>query len=154
VPHRWATYDLSNVVPNGSLGVQLRGPGHGLQDRTRSGGTVVVARLERREYGDIIANEPLGWTPIDTVVLDRVGKASHEVTWQAVFRLGNSLPSPLRVSVLEAQALRSDPGELGDILGQRPSEREGVALSSAAMMDFRRGENLGYRIIFADATVV
>ena len=142
------------MTPNGSLGVVLRGPGHALTDRIGSGGTVVVARLERREHGDSRVDEPLGWTPIDTIVLDRAAAANHDVTWTGAFRLGASLPTPLRVSVLEAQALRGDGNRLEDLVRGRPQELEGVAIAGATMMDVRHEENLGYRIVFADATVV
>jgi hypothetical protein len=153
-PHRRVDYDLRNVSPNGSLGVVLRGPGHALTDRIATGGTVVVARLERREHGDSMSDELLGWTPIDMIVMDRASEANHDVTWTGEFRLGSSLPTPLRVSVLEAQALRSDGNELEDLVRGRPQEREGVAIARAAMMDLAHEVNVGYRIVFADATVV
>ena len=156
-PHRWVDYDLGNVTPNGTLTVTLRGPGHGFADGPVQGGTVVMARLERREHGDTLAEEPLGWVPEDVIPLERVGVADDEVTWQGAFELKGSLPSPLRVSVLEAQALRSDAGELNDLFGLLSQAHDGgiaagdaIAAVGPSMVEFAQ---FGYRIVFADATI-
>jgi hypothetical protein len=149
-------YDLGNVTPGGTLPVTLRGPGHGFADGPVHGGTVVLARLERREHGDTLADEPLGWVPQDVIVLERVAMADHEVTWQGAFDLGGSLPSPLRVSVIEAQALRSDAGELKDLLGflsQRAEEGRGAAGALLVGPSMVETVPYGYRIVFADATI-
>ena len=156
-PHRWVDYDLGNVTPNGTLAVTLRGPGHGFADGPVQGGTVVLARLERREHGDTLADEPLGWVPEDVILLDRVGVADHEVTWQGTFDLKGALPSPLRVSVIEAQALRSDAGELKDLLQflSQQHEDDPAAVGAIAAVGLSRVETapFGYRIVFADATI-
>ena len=156
-PHRWVDYDLGNVTPNGTLTVTLRGPGHGFADGPVQGGTVVMARLERREHGDTLADEALGWVPEDVILLERVGVADHEVTWQGTFGLKGALPSPLRVSVLEAQALRSDAGELKDLfelLGKQdedgPAGADSIAAVGPSMVEIAP---FGYRIVFADATI-
>jgi hypothetical protein len=155
-PHRFVDYELGNVTPNGDLRVTLRGPGHGFADAPVQGGTVVVARLERREHGDSLADEPLGWATEDAIMLDRVSDVDHEVAWQGTFSLGGSLPSPLRVSVVEAQALRSDAGELKNLLAFLSDPREGdPALGALAAVGPSMVElaPFGYRIVFADATI-
>jgi len=153
-PHRWAEYDLGNVVAGGSIPVRLHGPGHVFGDRVWNGTTIVVARLERRLHGDADASEPLGWTPIESLLLDQVpGVGGHDVAWEGALPLPSALPTPLRVSLLEAQVLRADSGNVQDLLRtmQRDDQPTGsVPRTSTVGASL---ENFGYRVVFADATV-
>jgi hypothetical protein len=176
-PDRRVDYELGNVVPNGKLKVTLRGPGHGFADGPMQGGTIVVARLERREHGDAMADEPLGWKAFDAILLNRVSVVDHQITWEGTFDLKSSLPNPLRVSVIEAQALRSDNSQLEDLLVALGQPDEAPAAvgpldgGAVLMMDpsavgpldggaaLMIGPSMvetaafGYRIVFADATI-
>lgn len=152
-PDRRVEYDLGNVVANGSLGVRVSGPGHGMADGPINGAAIVVARLESREFGDTVATDPVGWEPIDTIVLERVSDVGHVVTWAGSFNLPASLPTPLRVSVLEAQVLRNDAGDVGQLIGQLTSPAAAAGAFGMSILAPAEEARFGYRVIFADTTI-
>ena len=156
VPERTATYDLANVVAGGEVDVTLEGPGHDEGDWARNGRTIVVARLEAREHGDTSTTEPLGWTAIDSVLLERVQGPSNTVRWAGSLDLPMPLPKPLRVSILEAQLLRADGGRVAEFMQQLGTRRElgGSAFGMHTATIAGAGEIFGARVVFADATVV
>jgi hypothetical protein len=159
-PHRTAQYDLTGVGPGGSVNVTLEGPGHAAGDWARNGATIVVARLEEREHGDAATTEPLGWTPTQTITLERTQDPDINVRWEGSLLLPDPLLKPLRVSILEAQVLRADGTQIADFLRYldhargEPTE-PGAMLGAAHTAAFAGPmENYGTRIVFADATVV
>jgi hypothetical protein len=156
VPERTATYDLANVVAGGDVDVTLEGPGHDEGDWARNGRTIVVARLEAREHGDTSTTEPLGWTAIDSVLLERTQGPSNMVRWAGSLDLPTPLPKPLRVSILEAQLLRADGGRVAEFVRQLTARREadGAAFGMHTATIAGPGETFGARVVFADATVV
>ena len=153
-PDRRVEYELANVVAGGSLQVRLSGPGHGTADGPINGTTVVVARLESREFGDAVATDPVGWKPFDTIILEQVANSGHVVTWQGAFALPAVLPNPMRVTVLEAQVLRNDAGDVGELIGQLTRQVERGGELGMMIMQPAEEARYGYRIVFADATVV
>jgi hypothetical protein len=155
-PRRLATYDLSIVAPGKSVGVTLEGPGHDEGDWARNGQTIVIARLEKREYGDTQVNEPLGWIPIDTQPLRR-SQSGHDVRWEGSLDLPDPLITPLRVAIIEAQVLRADGGRVAEfmrLLGTERGQPEAVFGAAHIAVTADRGETFGARIVFADTTVV
>ena len=156
VPERTATYDLTNVVVGGTVNVALEGPGHAEGDWARNGRTIVVARLEAREHGDTSATEPLGWTTIESVPLERTQGPGNAVRWTGSLALPTPLPTPLRVSILEAQLLRADGGRVAEFTRQLSTGHEegGPAFGMHLATIAGPGETFGARVVFADATVV
>jgi hypothetical protein len=152
-PDRRVEYDLGNLIANGSLQVRLSGPGHRMADGPVNGATVVVARLESREFGDTVASDPVGWKPFDTIILERLAEVDHDVSWEGTFTLPAALPSPLRVTVLEAQVLGNDSGDIDTLIGQMSRQVEGASIVGAAMVQPVDEARFGYRVIFADATI-
>jgi hypothetical protein len=154
-PHRKATYDLG-VGAGGTLNVSLEGPGHAFGDFAENGTTVVVARLEVREHGDAAVDEPLGWTAIESEFMERKSASVDNIRWEHPFTLPNPLPKPLRVSILEAQVLRADgTNQRSELMTHL--QREGTDAVGAAHIAGTVGgerENYGYRVVFADTTVV
>jgi len=136
--------------------VTLEGPGPDEGDWARNGRTIVVARLEAREHGDTSTTEPLGWTAIDSVLLERVQGPSNTVRWAGSLDLPMPLPKPLRVSILEAQLLRADGGRVAEFIQQLGTRREvgGSAFGMHTATIAGAGEIFGARVVFADATVV
>ena len=154
-PHRTATYDLG-VGAGGTLNVALEGPGHAFGDFAENGTTVVIARLEVREHGDAAVDEPLGWTAIESEFMERKTGTVANIRWEHAFTLPNPLPKPLRVTILEAQVLRADRTNQRRELMTR-LQREGTdAVGAAHIAGIVGGEreNYGYRVVFADTTVV
>jgi choline dehydrogenase-like flavoprotein len=156
VPERTATYDLANVVAGGEVEVALEGPGHDEGDWARNGRTIVVARLEARAHGDTSTTEPLGWTAIDSVLLERAQGPSNTVRWIGSVDLPTPLPKRLRVSILEAQLLRADGGRVAEFIRQLSTGREerGAALGMHSATIAGPGETFGARVVFADETVI
>jgi hypothetical protein len=155
VPARTATYDLASVVAGGEVEVTLEGPGHDEGDWARNGRTIVVARLEERTHGDAYTTEPLGWTAIDSVLLERAQGPSNTVRWTGSLDLPTPLPKPLRVSILEAQLLRADGGRVAEFIRQLSTGRErGAALGMHSATIAGPGETFGARVVFVDETVI
>jgi hypothetical protein len=78
------------------------------------------------------------------------------IRWEHAFTLPNPLPKPLRVTILEAQVLRADRTNQRRELMTR-LQREGTdAVGAAHIAGIVGGEreNYGYRVVFADTTVV
>jgi hypothetical protein len=152
-PDRRVEYDLGNVVAGGSLQVRLSGPTHEMADGPINGATVVVARLESREFGDAVETDPVGWKPFDTIILDQVAHVDHVATWEGTFTLPAAVPSPLRVTVLEAEVLRNDAGDVGQLIGQIRGQAEGRGEFGMMVMAPADEARFGYRIVFADTTI-
>jgi hypothetical protein len=147
-PHRTVEYHLANVVANGEITVRLRG-GSYVQAHFRASGTsVVLARLERRQHGDTQVDNEVGWEAIQTVALEVTSRDGFEMQWEGTLSLPDPLPQPLRVSVLEAEIHRSDGRPTGDLLNLLRQAQGGEQFTSVVNQD------LGYRIVFADAAVV
>jgi hypothetical protein len=145
VPRRVAEYDL-NGLAGGQIPVRVRGFSH-RQTQGASRTSVMVARLEEREHGDSASDEPVGWRPIDTVVLDAIPGNDFEVRWEGTLTVPATPATPLRVSILEAQVLEADAGALQAV---------GTAPLTAHVAELQRSAetSLGFRIVYADATVV
>jgi hypothetical protein len=156
VPERTATYDLTNLGAGGRIDMTLEGPGHAAGDWARNGRTIVVARLEAREHGDTSTTEPLGWTPIESVLLERTQGPGNTVRWTGSLILATAPPKPLRVSILEAQLLRADGGRVPEFIRQLTTagEEGGAAFGMHIASIAGPGETFGARVVFADATVV
>jgi hypothetical protein len=151
VPHRQVDYDLNNAVAGGTLPVTVSGPGYFNQDVAVPGSSVVVARLERRQFGDANAEDDAGWEPFSAIVLTPGPGSDTDRTWQGTLSLPNPLPSPLRVTVLEAELTLTDGQRWQDvvnIMGQQDVPGLTPTASTAAQ------QNVGYRVTFADAMVV
>jgi hypothetical protein len=151
VPHRQVDYDLNNAVASGALPVTVTGPGYFNQDVAVPGSSVVVARLERRQFGDADATDDAGWEPFTAIVLTPASGGATDRTWQGTLSLPNPLPSPLRVTVLEAELYLTGGRTWQDvvnIMGQQDLPGMTHTATTAAQ------QNLGYRITFADATLV
>ncbi len=147
-PHRQVDYDLNNAVAGGDLPIAVSGPGYFNQDVAVPGSSVVVARLERRQFGDADANDDAGWQPFSAIVLQPASGSDTDRTWQGTLSLPNPLPSPLRVTVLEAELYLTDGQSWQDvvnIMGQQDLPGLAPTATSAAQ------QNLGYRVTFADA---
>ncbi len=147
-PHRLVEYDLNNVVPGGTLPIRVIGPSY-QNDGEVTGTSLLIARLERRQHGDTLADEPMGWEPFATIVLERTGQTEWEMVWEGTLDLPTPLPQPLRVSVLEVEGHRADGRVPTDLLGL-------ITHHDPATGHGRVGteEGRGYRVVFADATLV
>jgi len=152
VPDRQVDYDLNNAVAGGTLPVTVTGPGYFNQDVAIPGSSVVVARLERRQFGDADASDDAGWEPVAATLLAPGGGSGFIRSWQGTLTLPNPLPSPLRVVVLEAELYLTGSQNWQDvvkIMGQQ--QIEGPVGSTPTMLEL---PDIGYRITFADATVL
>jgi hypothetical protein len=152
VPHRQVDYDLNNAVAGGDLPITVSGPGYFNQDVAVPGSSVMVARLERRQFGDAGAGDDAGWEPFTASVLAPATHSGFDRTWQGNLALPNPLPAPLRVVVLEAELYQTDGRSWQDVVNimghQLISGPVGTATTLAELPD------LGYRITFADAIVL
>jgi hypothetical protein len=111
-----------------------------------TGTNLVVLRLERREHGDALANDELGWEPIATSIVQGTSVDGYEMLWQGRLPVPDPLPSPLRVSVLELEAYRADERGADDLIGEL------MGANGARVLQGDRA--MSHRVVFADATVV
>ena len=101
-------------------------------------------------------DRPLGWSAIDSVLLERAQGPGNTVRWTGSLDLPTPLPKPLRVSILEAQLLRADGGRVAEFMQRLSARREagGAAFELHTATIAGPGEMFGARVVFADATVV
>jgi hypothetical protein len=152
VPHRQVLYDLNNAIGGGELPITVKGPGYFNRNDLVRGSSVIVARLERRQFGDADTDNEAGWEPFAATLLEAAPDAGFDRVWEGRLALPNPLPNPLRVVVLEAELyLTGDEPwpDVVNILGQE--QMPGLAGAAAGLLE---RPNLGYRITFADAIVL
>lgn len=157
VPHRQVTYDLNNAVAGGMLPVTVTGPGYFNPDNNIYGPSIMVARLERRQFGDADPHNELGWEPFAATVLKSSSAGGFNQIWQGALALPNPLPTPLRVVVLEAERYQTDSRTWRDvinILGQEQVSGQIDASTAAGTSALLQVSRLGYRLTFADAIVL
>jgi hypothetical protein len=151
-PPRRVDYDLGAIVAGGTVPLRVSGPSYLTLGRLGSGTSVMLARLERRQHGDSQSEDEVGWEAIQTVPLAFSHQGNFEMRWEGAVALPDPLPHPLRIVVLEAELYQTDGRPAGDILNllQQEQVHAGTLTHSGAMLE----RNLGYRIVFADATVI
>jgi hypothetical protein len=155
LPHRTVEYDLNGAVANGVVPIRVLGPSQHVTDGPGFGATMVVARLERRQFGDAADTEPMGWEAIDSIILEASSAGGFNMVWRGDMPLPGPLPTPLRISILEAQILRTDGRPIEDpfelLQGRHMS---GVSPTTFAGPNMAEAPPLGYRIVFVDTTEV
>ena len=154
VPHRQVTYDLNNAVAGGVLPVTVAGPGYFNPDNNIYGPSIMVARLERRQFGDSDPDNELGWEPFAATVLEASNPSGFNITWHGSLALPNPLPAPLRVVVLEAERYQTGDRswrDVVDILGQKRAGGQTEVTTAAGTAAFLDVSRYGYRLTFADA---
>jgi hypothetical protein len=152
VPHRQVEYDLNNAVGGGTLLIRVSGPGYFNQDVAVPGTSLMVARLEQRQFGDDDVENEAGWQPFVVTLLPPATGNDSERVWQGTLALPDPLPNPVRVVVLEAELYQTEGGGWQDviqIMGQQ--QVPGVAGGTATLAE---QSDLGYRITFADAILL
>ncbi|MBA2670206.1 MAG: hypothetical protein H0U67_07550, partial [Gemmatimonadetes bacterium] len=152
VPHRSVEYQLTSGQPGGLIPVTMRGPSYAVGVRRQLTTSVMVLRLERREHGDSHADEPLGWEPISTSIVNGSSVDGHQMQWIGRIPLPDPLPLPLRVTVLEIELHRTDGRPPADLLNLLKTA--GSAIHDIPALMAGQDQPMGYRVVFADSTVV
>jgi hypothetical protein len=148
LPHRTVKYDTTQVGVTGEVGLRVNGPAYFNRQREQLGTPLVVARVERRRFD---TGDALGWEPVATQAIPVVQRNAADTVWQGQLKLPSPAPSPLRILVLEAEIYATDPQARLEaesrLLGGEVFPAAGEVPSSAVV----GGQNLGYRITFADS---
>ncbi len=156
VPHRKIEYDRSDLAANGVLHIRANGPSYFSPDTQQFGSTIMVARLERRQFPG--QADELAWQSFGFEVLNPVQQDPANTVWEGRVILPQPLTEEIRVVLLELEMFQSDrPQEDFLQLIQRDEGPRDVRVSQAladqpagtALLDQRPP---AYRIVFADAT--
>jgi len=146
VPDRRVDYDLARLGVDGSLPIRVAGPTYIMPGREQLQTTILVARLERRQFE--LLNDELGWEPMATVILNPTVMDLAETVWEGALTVPVPAPGALRVTVLEIELFAADAGVQRDLIGLISREAQAEANLAGAML---QREGLGYRVVFADA---
>jgi hypothetical protein len=149
VPRREVTYDISQLVVNGTVHVKVEGPAYvGSQ---KNPGTVphMILRLERPST--LGATGDLGWEPFLSTIMKPALMTPQNVVWSDDINAGTPPPAKMRIVVLEVESYVTDAGSNVDMLQILEG---GAKLPGLNMMDDDDAPPAGYRVTFADALEV
>lgn len=143
LPHRTAVYDTTDAT---KIGIRVSGPAYFHPQQEQLASPLVIARVERRRFE---TGDALGWEVITTHAIPAVQQTVDDTRWEGTVPLPNPAPGPLRILILEAEILATDPrAHLAAEAGLR-TDFFPQDIDPLTGMAGRR--DLGYRVTFADA---
>jgi hypothetical protein len=147
LPHRTARYDTTAVVATGEVGIRVNGPAYFQRERERFASPLMLARVERRRFD---TGDELGWEVVGSQAIPVVQQSVADTVWEVRLRLPSPAPTPLRIVVLEAEVYATDPQARSAVEARLRDDFFPTGGDEASSPLFVR-QNLGYRVVFADA---
>lgn len=148
LPHRTVRYDTTQIVNNNTVGVRVNGPAYFHRESKQFASPLVIARVERRLFD---TGDELGWEVVSTHQIPPIQQNRGNTIWQADIELPATVPSPMRIVILEAEIYTVDPQARGVVATQLRDEifPRNDDQPRGAILGGR--EDLGHRVVFADA---